>query len=76
QAHKIGGAALDVYDVQPLPEEAPLRACPNTLLTPHIAGITATSLRNMSVGAAEEMLRILRGQAPLNLVNPDYKRNA
>lgn len=76
QQRRIGGAALDVFDVQPLPADSPLLACQNTLLTPHVAGITATSLRNMSVGAAEEMLRILRGQEPRNLVNPDYRRNA
>ena len=66
----IGGAALDVFDVQPLPADSPLFDCPNLLLTPHVAGITATSMRGMSVGAAEEMLRILRGQDPVNLVNP------
>jgi D-3-phosphoglycerate dehydrogenase len=43
------------------------------LATPHTAGITATSSRAMAVGSAEEMLRILRGQAPLNLVNPACK---
>ncbi len=69
-AKKIGGAALDVFDVQPLPVTDPLLACPNLLLTPHVAGITATSGHAMSVGAAEEMLRILRGERPINLVNP------
>jgi D-3-phosphoglycerate dehydrogenase / 2-oxoglutarate reductase len=72
-ARRIGGAALDVFDVQPLPADSPLFDCPNLLLTPHTAGITASSSRAMSVGAAEEMVRILRGEAPLNLVNPDYK---
>lgn len=75
KARRIGGAALDVFDVQPLPADDPLFACPNLLLTPHLAGITATSLRNMSVGSAEEMLRILRGEDPKNLVNPDYKKH-
>lgn len=74
-ARKIGGAALDVFDVQPLPSDNPLLDCPSLLLTPHLAGITATSLRNMSVGAAEEMLRILKGEDPKNLVNPDYKKH-
>jgi D-3-phosphoglycerate dehydrogenase len=67
----IGGAALDVYDAQPVPPDSPLFACPRLLMTPHVAAITATSLRQMSVGAAEEMLRILRGERPLNLVNPE-----
>jgi D-3-phosphoglycerate dehydrogenase len=70
---KIGGAALDVFDVQPLPADDALFDCPNLLLTPHTAGITATSGRAMAVGSAEEMLRILRGEQPLNLVNPAYK---
>jgi D-3-phosphoglycerate dehydrogenase len=73
QSQKIGGAALDVFDVQPLPSNDALFDCPNLLLTPHTAGITATSGRAMAVGSAEEMLRILRGEQPLNLVNPAYK---
>jgi D-3-phosphoglycerate dehydrogenase len=73
RSEKIGGAALDVFDVQPLPPNDALFDCPNLLLTPHTAGITATSGRAMAVGSAEEMLRILRGEQPLNLVNPAYK---
>ncbi len=73
RSKRIAGAALDVFDVQPLPLDDGLFDCPNLLLTPHTAGITATSSRAMAVGAAEEMLRILRGEAPLNLVNPAYK---
>jgi D-3-phosphoglycerate dehydrogenase len=73
RSSKMGGAALDVFDVQPLPPDDALFDCPNLLLTPHTAGITATSSRAMAVGSAEEMLRILRGEAPLNLVNPAYK---
>jgi D-3-phosphoglycerate dehydrogenase len=70
---RIGGAALDVFDVQPLAPESALFDCPNLLLTPHVAAITASSSRAMAIGAAEEMLRILRGERPLNLVNPDCK---
>ncbi|MBV9557967.1 MAG: hydroxyacid dehydrogenase [Pseudolabrys sp.] len=69
-AGRIGGAALDVFDVQPIPPDDPLLSAPNLLLTPHVAGITATSGRAMSLGAAAEMLRILRGEAPENFVNP------
>jgi D-3-phosphoglycerate dehydrogenase len=70
RAGTIGGAALDVFDVQPLPEDHPYFACPNLLLTPHVAGTSAESLRVMGLGAAEAMLRILRGEPPRNLVNP------
>lgn len=72
---RIAGAALDVHDVQPIPLDDPIFACPNLLLTPHIAAITATSSRVMSVGSVEEMLRILRGEDPLNLVNPGYRQH-
>ncbi|GJD58009.1 hydroxyacid dehydrogenase [Methylobacterium dankookense] len=68
---RIGGAALDVFAVQPLPADHRLHACPNLLLTPHVAGTTATSLRTMGLGAAELMLAILRGERPATLVNPE-----
>src|SRR5262245_20864926 len=74
KANKIGGAALDVFDVQPLPASDVLFDCPNLLLTPHGAAITATSSRAMAIGAVDEMLRILRGEPPRNLVNPDYTK--
>ncbi len=71
RAGTIAGAALDVFATQPLPPDDPLHGCPNLLLTPHVAGTSATSLRTMGVGSAREMLRILRGERPLNLVNPE-----
>lgn len=73
RSDRIAGAALDVFDVQPLPANDPLFETPRLLLTPHTAGITATSGRAMAVGAAQEMLRILRGEQPRNPVNPGYK---
>lgn len=74
KGRRIAGAALDVFDTQPLPADDPLLSCPNLLLSPHSAALTATSGRAMSIGAAAEMVRILRGEDPVNLVNPDYKR--
>ena len=73
RSERIAGAALDVFDMQPLAANDPHFDTPRLLLTPHTAGITATSGRAMAVGAAEEMLRILRGEQPRNLVNPGYK---
>lgn len=74
-AGRIAGAALDVHDQHPLPAEHPSFDCPRLLLTPHTAGITSTSMRNMSLGAAAEMLRILDGKEPIHLVNPDYRQH-
>lgn len=69
----IAGAATDVYDVHPLANDHPLLTCPNILLTPHVAGITATSGRNMAVFSAEEMVRIIQGGDPENFVNPECR---
>ncbi|MFC5586494.1 NAD(P)-dependent oxidoreductase [Nitratireductor kimnyeongensis] len=77
--NRIAGAALDVFERQPLPDNDPLLGCPNLVLSPHVAAITGTSMRAMSVGAAEEMRRILLGEPPVNLVNPesrDAQKNA
>ncbi|EHK64104.1 NAD(P)-dependent oxidoreductase [Achromobacter arsenitoxydans] len=65
----LGGAALDVHDVQPLPADAAIRQAPRVLLTPHVAGSTATSMRRMSAGAVDDMLRMLAGEAPSHPVN-------
>jgi len=65
----LGGAALDVHDVQPLPADASIFSAPNVLLTPHIAGSTATSMHRMSSGAVDDMIKLLRGEAPSHPVN-------
>lgn len=69
QAHRIGGAALDVFDHQPLRADHPLFSLDNVVLTPHAAGLTRQSTRCMSLGAAEEVRRLLAGHLPRNLVN-------
>ena len=71
---RLGGAAMDVHDRQPLTGQEPLFDCPNLLLTPHVAGITATSLLGMSQGAVDTMLALLRGERPANVVNPEVFR--
>lgn len=68
---RIAGAATDVYDAHPVPPDDGLFGLDGLLMTPHVAGITATSMRAMSIGAAEEVLRLLRGERPKNLVNPE-----
>ena len=64
-------AALDVFETQPLPMDDPLLALPNAILTPHMSGITEESMRRMGDGAADEVIRVLRGELPVNLCNPE-----
>lgn len=71
---RLGGAALDVHDRQPLTGQESVFDAPNLLLTPHVAGITGTSLHAMSRGAVDTLLALLRGQRPANVVNPEVFR--
>ncbi len=68
---RIGGAALDVFATQPLPPEHPYLSFDNVIVTPHMAGITEESMMRMGVGAAEETVRILAGELPVNFCNPE-----
>jgi D-3-phosphoglycerate dehydrogenase len=67
----IGGAALDVFSTQPLPADHPYFGFDNVIVTPHMAGITEESMMRMGLGAAEEAIRVLNGELPVNLRNPD-----
>ena len=67
----IAGAALDVFEGQPLPESSPLRRMDNVVLTPHIGGSTRETIARQSAMIAEDIGRAPRGQRPVRLVNPD-----
>lgn len=68
---QIAGAALDVFLEQPLAPGHPLFALENVLLTPHAAGLTVESMQRMSAVAVKDALRMLRGERPEHLVNPE-----
>lgn len=58
----ISGAGLDVFEIEPLPENSPLRTAPNTIFTPHAAFFSEASVDRLQRLAAEEGLRALRGE--------------
>ena len=62
KAGTIAGAALDVFDVEPLKAGSPLAGCPNLILTPHIAGVTVESNVRVSSVTAANVRRILKGE--------------
>ncbi|MGB6105033.1 MAG: NAD(P)-dependent oxidoreductase [Pusillimonas sp.] len=71
QEGRLGGAALDVHDVQPIPDGLYPAGHDRLLLTPHVAGNTQSSMERMSRGSVDEVLRVLQGQRFANLVNPE-----
>ena len=60
---RLGGAALDVFDDEPLKAGSPLADCPNLLLTPHIAGVTRESNVRVSMLIAEQVAAALAARA-------------
>lgn len=57
---RLGGAALDVFAVEPLPADNAFAGCPNLLLTPHVAGVSVESNERVSFLIAEKVLEALR----------------
>lgn len=74
EERRIAGAALDVHDVQPIEAGSYPPGLENIVITPHVAGITATSMERMSSGAVDEVLRLANGQPFANRINPDNYR--
>lgn len=64
---RIAGAGLDVYDVEPLPQEHPLRSMDNTLLTPHIGYVVSQAYDVYYSDALEDVLAYLKGE-PVRVV--------
>jgi D-3-phosphoglycerate dehydrogenase len=73
-AGRLGGAGLDVFSVEPLPPAHKFGGLPNVLLTPHVAGATAQSKRNILVNSITNVARVVRGEAPDFVVNDPKPR--
>ncbi len=68
QTGHIAGAALDVFETEPL-TESPLFALDNVILTPHQAGLTHRAKSDAAVTAVRNALAVLSDEPPPNLVN-------
>ena len=63
----LGGAAIDVYDQEPLPADHPLLACEQVILTPHCADMTPEGVELLNEGAVDNIIAFLEG-TPQNIV--------
>jgi D-3-phosphoglycerate dehydrogenase len=61
---QIGGAALDVFEVEPLPANSPLRDAPNLLLSPHAAWYSDAAISKLQRLVANDIRRALAGEPP------------
>ena len=69
QEGDLAGAALDVYENEPPALDDPIVKPSVILKTPHVAGFTKESRERMIVALAEDVLRVFKGEMPINLVN-------
>ncbi len=68
---RVAAAALDHFDGEQLPAGHPLLGMPNVVLTPHIGGATYETEARHSMMIAEDLARLLRGERPHRLANPE-----
>ena len=64
----LGVAGLDVFDIEPLPLDHPLRNLENTVITPHLGYVSNATYRAFYGGMAEDIAAYLAG-APIRVMN-------
>ncbi|MGI6034355.1 MAG: hydroxyacid dehydrogenase [Limnochordia bacterium] len=67
---QLAGAGLDVFVKEPPQAANPLVQLDNVIATPHTGAVTEEAMERMAAMAAEEVLAVLAGRVPRNLVNP------
>ena len=75
QRRAIGGAALDTFDIEPLPAGHPFLTLDNTLITPHVGYVTDDGYRAFYAGVVENIRAFAAGE-PVRVINPDVLQAA
>lgn len=70
ERNQIAGAALDVFDPEPIPQDHPLLQMPNVIVTPHIASSTTATRRRMAAMTVENVMAGLDGRRLPYCANP------
>lgn len=74
KAKRIAGAAIDVFQKEPLPADSPLLTLDNVLVTPHVAWVTDQGTARMAAHPIENVIAFLEGR-PQFVVNPDVLKS-
>lgn len=74
RAGHVAGAALDVFETEPLPADSPLRDLPGVLLSPHAAWYSSESRRELGETTARQVVDFLNRRPVASIVNPEYVR--
>ena len=68
---RLAGAALDVWEEEPVRRDNPLLAMDNVIATPHAAYFSSPAVAAVPRRCGEEIVRVFTGERPLNVVNPE-----
>jgi D-3-phosphoglycerate dehydrogenase len=71
QEKRLAGAALDVWEQEPIAADNPLLAMDNVIATPHAAYYSSPAIAAVPRRCGEEVARVLTGERPINVVNPE-----
>jgi autoinducer 2 (AI-2) kinase len=71
QEKRIQGAALDVFDEEPLQEDNPFLSLDHVICTPHLGGAARDVIRRQSEMVTDDVLRYLRNEPPMHIWNPE-----
>jgi len=70
---QLAAAGIDVWEEEPASRDNKLFNLDNVVCSSHVAGVTKEASRQASLQVTEEMLRVLRGEMPETLVNPEVR---
>jgi D-3-phosphoglycerate dehydrogenase / 2-oxoglutarate reductase len=71
EEQRLAGAALDVWEKEPVDRDNPLLKMDNVIATPHAAYFSSPAVAQVPRRCGEEIARVLTGQRPLNVINPE-----